>query len=92
MNLILRFLKPHRKLCAVTIVLLIVDVAGALFIPTLVAEMLNNGTSGASFDAILRTGAQMAVISLVAGGGAILGGYASATLSAQVGKDMREAI
>ena len=92
MNLILRFLKPHRKLCAVTIVLLIVDVAGALFIPTLVAEMLNDSTSGASFDAILRTGAQMAVISLVAGVCAILGGYASATLAAQVGKDMREAI
>ena len=92
MNLILRFLKPHRKLCAVTIILLIVDVAGALFIPTLVAEMLNDGTSGASFDAILRTGAQMAVISLVAGGCAILGGYTCAALSAQVGRDMREAI
>ena len=92
MNLILRFLKPHRKLCAVTIVLLIVDVAGALFIPTLVAEMLNDGTSGASFDAIVRTGAQMAVISLVAGGCAILGGYTCAALSAQVGRDMREAV
>ena len=92
MNLILRFLKPHWKLCAVTIILLIVDVAGALFIPTLVAEMLNDGTSGASFDAILRTGAQMAVISLAAGGCAILGGYTCAALSAQVGKDMREAI
>ena len=92
MNLILRFLKPHRKLCAVTIVLLIVDVAGALFIPTLVAEMLNDGTSGASFDAILRTGAQMAVISLVAGGCAILGGYTCAALSAKVGRDMREAV
>lgn len=92
MNLILRFLKPHRKLCAVTIILLIVDVAGALFIPTLVAEMLNDGTSGASFDAILRTGAQMAVISLAAGGCAILGGYTCAALSAQVGRDMREAI
>lgn len=92
MNLILRFLKPHRKLCAVTIILLIVDVAGALFIPTLVAEMLNDGTSGASFDAILRTGAQIAVISLVAGGCAILGGYTCAALSAQVGRDMREAV
>ena len=92
MNLILRFLKPHWKLCAVTIILLIVDVAGALFIPTLVAEMLNDGTSGASFDAIVRTGVQMAAVSLVAGGCAILGGYACASLSAQVGKDMREAI
>ena len=92
MNLILRFLKPHRKLCAITVILLIVDVAGALFIPTLVAEMLNDGTSGASFDAIVRTGIQMAVVSILAGGCAILGGYACAALSAQVGKDMREAI
>ncbi|MBS6347327.1 MAG: ABC transporter ATP-binding protein [Oscillospiraceae bacterium] len=92
MNLILRFLKPHWKLCLITVVLLIVDVAGALFIPTLVAEMLNDGTSGASFDAIVRTGIHMAAVSVLAGVCAILGGYASATLSAQVGKDMREAI
>lgn len=92
MNLILRFLKPHWKLCLITVVLLIVDVAGALFIPTLVAEMLNNGTSGASFDAIVRTGIHMAAVSVLAGVCAILGGYASATLAAQVGKDMREAI
>lgn len=92
MNLILRFLKPHWKLCLITVALLIVDVAGALFIPTLVAEMLNDGTSGASFDAIVRTGIHMAAVSVLAGVCAILGGYASATLAAQVGKDMREAI
>lgn len=80
------------KLCLITVVLLIVDVAGALFIPTLVAEMLNDGTSGASFDAIVRTGIHMAAVSVLAGVCAILGGYASATLAAQVGKDMREAI
>ena len=92
MKLILRFLKPHWKLCAVTILLLIVDVAGALFIPTLVAEMLNRGTSGAAFEEIVHTGIQMAAVSLAAGACAITGGYACATLSARVGKDMREAI
>ncbi len=92
MKLILRFLKPHWKLCAVTILLLIVDVAGALFIPTLVAEMLNQGTSGAQFDQIVHTGIQMAAVSLATGACAITGGYACATLSARVGKDMREAI
>ena len=86
MKLILRFLKPHWKLCALTIILLIVDVAGALFIPTLVAEILNSGTSGATFDAIVQTGFQMAVVSVLAGLCAILGGYACAVLSAQVGK------
>lgn len=54
MKLIARFLKPHLWLCVVTVLLLIVDTAGALFIPTLAAEMLNQGTSGAAFDAALR--------------------------------------
>lgn len=40
MRLIFRFLKPHWKLCALSVFLLIVDVAGALIIPTLAAEPL----------------------------------------------------
>ena len=92
MKLMLRFLKPHWKLTLLTIVLLFVDVAGALFIPTLVAEMLNRGTSGAPFEEILQLGAAMAAVSLVAGACAVTGGYACATLSAQVGKDIREAV
>ena len=92
MKLILRFLRPHWKLTLLTVVLLIMDVAGALFIPTLVAEMLNRGTSGAPFEEILQLGAAMAAVSLVAGACAVTGGYACATLSARVGKDIREAI
>lgn len=92
MKLILRFLKPHWKLCVTTILLLIIDVASALFIPTLAAQMLNQGTSGASFEALLNTGLQMAAASVLSGICAILGGYACATLSARVGKDMRVAI
>ena len=92
MKLIWQFMKPHWKLLAVTVVLLIVDVAGALFIPTLTAQMLNQGTTGSSFEALQNTGIRMAVISVLAGVCAILGGYACATLSARVGKDMRAAI
>lgn len=72
--------------------LLIVDTAGALFIPTLAAEMLNQGTSGATFDAVLRTGGLMAAASVLSGVCAILGGYACATLTARIGKDMRVAL
>ncbi len=89
MKLILQFLKPHRKLCIITILLLIADVAGALFIPTLAAEMLNQGTSGASFDMLLNTGLRMAAVSALSGICAISGGYACATLSARIGKDTR---
>lgn len=92
MKLILKFLKPHWKLCAITIILLIADAAGALFIPTLAADMLNEGTSGATFDTILGTGQKMGVASLISGACAILGGYACAALSSRLGKDMRVAI
>ena len=92
MNLILRFLKPHWKLCTLTVVLLVADVAGGLFVPTMVAQMLNQGTSGASLEAIWHTGVRMAAVSLAAGLCAILGGYACAFLSARVGRDIREAL
>ena len=92
MKLILQFVKPHWKLCLATILLLIVDVTGALIISTFAAEMLNLGTSGASFEILLSTGAKMGAASLISSVCAILGGYACATLSACVGKDMRIAL
>ena len=92
MKLITQFLKPHWKLCAVTILLLIVDVTGALIISTFAAEMLNLGISGATMEMLFSTGAKMAVASLVSSVCAILGGYTCAALSAQVGKDIRLAL
>ena len=51
MKLILRFLKSHWKLCLITILFVIVDVVGALIIPTFAADMLNQGTTaGADFS------------------------------------------
>ena len=92
MKLIMQFLKPHWKLFVATVLLLIFDVIGALFIPTLAAQMLNIGTTGSSFTQLWHIGLQMAVVSLISGACAILGGYNCATLAARVGKDMRVAI
>ena len=92
MKLMMRFLKPHWKLCVVTILLLIVDVAGALVISTFAAEMLNLGTSGAAVEVLFATGAKMAAASLISSVCAILGCYVCAALSAQVGKDIRMAL
>ena len=89
MKLLLRFLKPHRKLFVLTVLLLFIDVIGALFIPTLAADMINAGTLGADFSRIVETGIQMGLVSLLAGVCAILGGYTCAKLTAQVGKDLR---
>ena len=61
-------------------------------IPTLAAEILNEGTSGSTFDTLLGTGIQMAAASVLSGVCAITGGYTCAMLSAKLGKDMRVAI
>ena len=92
MKLILQFLKPHWKLTVLTVLLAVTDVGGSMFIPTLAAHLLNQGTSGVAFEELLTTGLQMGAVSLFSSICAILGGYACATLAARVGKDMRVAL
>lgn len=92
MKVMLRFLKPHWKICLLAILCIFFDVAGALYIPTLAAEMLNAGTTSTDMSVLIDTGIKMAVASLISGAGAILGSYICAILSGRLGKDIRDAI
>lgn len=92
MKLILKFMKPYKKLFALTLILLFVDVIGALYIPTLVADMMNKGAAGTSLNALYTTGFQMAIASILSGIGAIWGGYTCAFLASKVCRDIRNAI
>lgn len=93
MRLIFRFLKPHWKLCLITVFLLIVDVVGALIIPTLASEMMREGgAAGTQFSTLAKTAVVMAVAAIISGAGGILSGYTCAALAARVGKDMRDAL
>lgn len=93
MKVILRFLKPHWKLCIITILLAFVDVVGALIIPTYAAEMLNQGTMpGADFSMLLNTCIKMVVAAAISGVAMIVGSYVCADLTSKVGADMRNAL
>lgn len=93
MKIILRFLKPHWKLCVITILLSLIDVIGALVIPTYAADMLNIGTSaGAEFSTLLNTCIKMLIVAVVSGVAMIIGAYVCADLTSKVGADMRNAI
>lgn len=72
--------------------MLVIDAGGALYIPTLMADMLNLGVAGGNVEYLVQKGLQMLVMSVLSGAGAILGGYACADLSAKIGRDMRNAI
>ena len=92
MKFLLRFLKPLWKLCLLAVFCIFFDIAGALYIPTLAADMLNTGTSSADLTALVHIGIKMAVASLISGAGAILGSYVCAILSGRLGKDIRDAL
>lgn len=92
MKLILRFIKPYRWLCAGTILVMILDVAGGLLIPTIAADMINVGIGGGNLRHLLQGGARMLAVTVVTSSGGILGGYLSAVLSAKVGRDLRNAL
>lgn len=93
MKLILRFLKPHWKLCLITISFVIVDVVGALIIPTFAADMLNQGTAaGADFSAMVNTCVKMLIAALISGVATIFGAYTCSDLTSKVGADIRSAL
>ena len=74
MRLVARFMKPYWALCAVTTVLLLVDVVGALVIPTFAAELLNESATSASFKKMTITAVGMGVAALISGMCAVAGG------------------
>ena len=92
MKTILRFMKPYKRLCFFTVLVMVLDVAGGLLIPTITADMINAGVSGRNMDYLIRGGALMLAITLIASLGGLLGSYLSADLSSKIGRDMRNSI
>ncbi|MBM6755102.1 ABC transporter ATP-binding protein [Collinsella tanakaei] len=92
MKLLLRFLRPHRALVAVTLVVLLLDNTGTLLVPTMLANMVNEGIASGSMDHIVSGGLLMLGASVLASGGALTGAYLAARLASNVGRDIRNAI
>lgn len=92
MKLILRFMKPYKWLCLFTLLVMVLDVAGGLLIPTITADLINAGLGGGDMQYLIRGGIKMVAVTLITSGGALLGSYLSADLSAKIGRDMRNAI
>lgn len=93
MKVILRFLKPHKNLCFITIFLTFIDVLGALIIPTYAAQMLNMGTMpNADFSLLLSTCVKMLITAVISGAAMIASTYFCADLTSKVAADMRNSL
>lgn len=92
MKVIFEFLKPYKKLVIFVLLVMVLDVAGGLLIPTITANIINNGVSSGDMDYIIRQGLLMVGVSVATGFGALAGSYLCASLSSKVGRDIRNAI
>jgi ATP-binding cassette subfamily B protein len=92
MPLLRRVLPPYRATIAVITVLLLVQAIAALVLPTLYADIINDGVLRGDTSHIMRLGAIMLAISVVVGFAAIAGTYLSARVAMSVGRDLRAAL
>ncbi|MDO4437669.1 MAG: ABC transporter ATP-binding protein [Coriobacteriaceae bacterium] len=92
MKLLWQTIKPYKALVAATLAALLLDVAGTLYVPTMLAGMINQGVTSGSTDFIATQGLRMLVACCCASGGALLGNYLCARLASYVGRDIRNAV
>ncbi len=92
MRLLLRTVKPYKALVAATLAALLLDVAGTLYVPTMLAGMINQAVSSGNTDFIASQGLKMLIACCCASGGALLGNYLCARLASYVGRDIRNAV
>lgn len=92
MKTLLPFLKPYRSKCAVIMLIVLADVGGSLLVPTITASMINMAVGGDSLDKIIRLGILMLAIAVVSGGLTLVGSWFSANVSANFGRDIRNAV
>lgn len=92
MKTLFPFLKPYRLQCGLILFIVLADVGGSLLVPTITASMINSAVGGGELTEIVQQGIVMLTIALVSGALTLLGGWLCARLSANLGRDLREAV
>lgn len=92
MKTILPFLRPYRLSCFWILLITLADVAGSLLIPTITAEMINAAMNGTALSQILQQGLLMLGIAFISGALTLTGSWLCARLSADLGRDLRNAV
>ncbi len=75
MRTLLQFLKPYKTLSFFVVIVMLLEVIGALYIPTLVADMINIGIGSGNMDFVIQKGMIMLGVALLSGAGTVLGSF-----------------
>jgi ATP-binding cassette, subfamily B, multidrug efflux pump len=92
LRLLRRYLKPHWKLIVGVIVFQLGSSIGSLYLPTLNADIIDNGVARHDTGYILAVGGLMLLISLGQIVCAIVAVYFGARLAMSVGRDLRAGV
>ncbi|WP_395028350.1 ABC transporter transmembrane domain-containing protein, partial [Robinsoniella sp.] len=92
MTLLKSFFRNNKGKSALLLLLLLGQVAGTLYIPFLIAGIVDKGIMKEDMNTILLIGVQMLVTALLTTIVSVLGSFYSADLAAAFGRDMRNAV
>ena len=88
-SLLGRYLRPHVAVLVLIAVLLLVQVVTNLLLPSLNANIINDGVVTGDIGYILRMGGVMLLVSIILGASAVIAVYFSARTAMRLGRDIR---
>ena len=88
-DLLVEYLRPHRGVLVLIAGLLLVQAIGGLILPSLMADIINNGVVTGDTAYILRIGGLMLVLSVLVGLAAVATVYFSARTAMRFGLEVR---
>ncbi|NUT72419.1 ABC transporter ATP-binding protein [Pseudarthrobacter sp. C4D7] len=91
-KLLVEYLRPHRPLLAAVVVFQLAQSIASLYLPTLNADIIDQGVARGDTGYILSTGSVMLLITLVQIACAVVAVYFGAKAAMGLGRDLRGAI
>src|SRR5664279_966704 len=91
-KLLPRYLWPYRLPLAIVLVLVAVQALANLYLPSLNADIINNGVVKGDTNYIIRTGGFMLLITLALGVCSVIAVYFGSMTAMSFGRDVRSAI
>jgi ATP-binding cassette, subfamily B, multidrug efflux pump len=91
-KLLPRFLWPYRGSLAIVFVLVAVQAISNLYLPSLNADIINNGVVKGDTDYIIRTGGFMLLVTTLLGVCSVVAVYFGSRTAMKFGRDVRSAI
>jgi ATP-binding cassette subfamily B protein len=91
-SLLAKYLRPYRRQLVVVVTLVAVQAIANLYLPSLNADIINNGVLKGDTGYIVRTGGFMLLVTFLLGICSIVGVYFGAMTAMAFGRDVRSAI